>query len=289
MKETYNLLIKKGQEFIKVYSMNKSEIYIGRHPANDIVLDDPLISRKHCRIFLKDEKLFVEDLNSTNGTFLNGKRVKTAELNEEDEIQIGIYNVILTRKRIHIDESTRQIFDIEKRLSYLLKEERERILHLQEMAMRDELTGLYTRRTLYQKFKEFLSKAEKIFIFFIDIDDFKKFNDEYGHSAGDLLLVFVARILRKIEDKGFVFRWGGEEFLIILPDVEKKEAREIAEEIKEEIKNKSEKQIRKKVTVSIGISFCENVDEIEEKIKIADKAMYLSKRKGKDRVEFLEK
>ncbi len=286
MNKTYNLIVKKGQEIIKVYPIKKNEVLVGRHPDCDLVLDDPLVSRKHCRILIKNDSVFIEDLNSTNGTFLNGKRISFSELKIGDEISIGIYNLIVSAKDISLDESTRQIFNIEKKLSFLLKEEREKILKLEEMALRDELTGLYTRRAYNQKIKKFLEKADNIYIFFIDIDDFKKFNDTYGHSAGDLLLIFVASVLRKLEDIGFVFRWGGEEFVVFLPDFKKEEIIKIADNLLKEIEGKSEKEIGKKVTVSIGVSVCENYADIDKKIEEADFAMYRAKEKGKNRVEF---
>jgi|GEM_PF-2197400 len=286
MNKTYNLIVKKGQEIIKVYPIKKNEVLVGRHPESDLVLDDPLVSRRHCKILIKNDSIFIEDLNSTNGTFLNGKRVSFSELKIGDEISIGIYNLIVSVKDVSLDESTRQIFNIEKKLSFLLKEEREKILKLEEMALRDELTGLYTRRAYSQKIKKFLEKADNIYVFFIDIDDFKKFNDTYGHSAGDLLLIFVASVLRKLEDIGFVFRWGGEEFVVFLPDFKKEEIVKIAENLLKDIEEKSEKEIGKKITVSIGVSVCENYSDIDNKIEEADFAMYRAKEKGKNRVEF---
>ncbi len=288
MDKAYSLIIKKGDEIIKVYSIKKNEVIIGRNPESDLVLDDPLVSRKHCKILIKENSIFIKDLNSTNGTFLNGKRISFSEIKVGDEISIGIYNLIVSSKDISIDESTRQIFDIEKRLSFLLKEEKEKILRLKEMDLRDELTGIYTRRAYKEKIKKFLERADKTYIFFIDIDNFKKFNDTYGHSAGDLLLVFLAGILRKLEDIGFVFRWGGEEFVIFLPDFKGEEIVKIAKELLKDIEEKSEKEIGKKVTVSIGISLCESYEDIDKKIEEADFAMYRAKEKGKNKVEYAE-
>jgi len=288
MNKLYNLIVKKGSEIIKVYSIKKNEVLVGRHSESDLILDDPLVSRRHCKILIKNDSIFIEDLNSTNGTFLNGKRISFSELKVGDEISIGIYNLIVSAKDIPLDESTREIFNIEKKLSFLLKEEREKILKLEEIALRDELTGLYTRRAYNQKIKKFLEKADNIYIFFIDIDDFKKFNDTYGHSAGDLLLIFVASLLRELEDIGFVFRWGGEEFVVFLPDFKKEEIIKIAENLLEKIEKKSEKEIGKKVTVSIGISLCKNHREIDRKIEEADLLMYRAKEKGKNRIEYSE-
>ncbi|MEO0254715.1 MAG: GGDEF domain-containing protein [candidate division WOR-3 bacterium] len=288
MGKSFNLIIKKGEEILKIFPIKKNEILIGRNPENDLVLDDSLVSRKHCKIFLKEDSIFIEDLGSTNGTFLNGQRIKRERLKIGDEIGVGIYNLIFTTQEITLDESTKQILNVSKRLYYIAKEEREKILKLEEMALRDELTGLFTRRAFYQKIKEVLLKAEEIFILFIDIDNFKRFNDIYGHDTGDSLLVFISRILRELEDRGFVIRWGGEEFLIILPDFKKEEVIKIAEDILNKTRESSQKEIGERVTVSIGISSCKEKENIEECIKRADKALFSAKNKGKNRFEFKE-
>ncbi|MEN3043704.1 MAG: GGDEF domain-containing protein [Candidatus Hydrothermales bacterium] len=286
-KKNLNLVVKKGNEILRVFTIKKIEILVGRSPENDLVLDDNLVSRRHFKIFIEDDDLFIEDMGSKNGTFLNGHRIKKEKLNIGDEISVGIYNIILTTEDFGVDESTRELLNIAKRLSLLTKDDREKILKLEEIALKDELSGLHNRRAFYQVIKNLLKKARESYIFLLDIDNFKKFNDVYGHETGDMLIVFISKILRELEDRGFVVRWGGEEFLIVLPDITKNEVIKIAEDLLFRISNKSEKEIGKKITVSIGITLCDNIDNFEYFINRADKALLKAKKKGKNRFEFI--
>lgn len=153
----------------------------------------------------------------------------------------------------------------------------------------DPLTGLYNRRYLKEEIQKELSRSERSGIRFcilmIDIDHFKKINDNYGHITGDDVLKELSTILRnsvRISDK--VFRYGGEEFIVLLPETVAIDAKILGERIREKIENFSFSGVRKKVTISGGIAQT-SVDCTQELlIQKADKRLYMAKEGGRNAV-----
>ncbi|MCX6006882.1 MAG: diguanylate cyclase, partial [Chloroflexi bacterium] len=164
---------------------------------------------------------------------------------------------------------------------------------LHDQAIRDALTGLYNRRYMEEMLDLQLHRARRTgsYIGFImaDLDHFKIFNDSYGHAAGDLLLQAVAnRIRNVIRVEDIACRYGGEEFLIILPYASLKDTHTRALQILEEIRDISflyEGKQLGNMTISMGVSaFPENGDDASTLIRLADNAMYKAKNEGRDRV-----
>jgi len=163
----------------------------------------------------------------------------------------------------------------------------------EELAIRDGLTGLYLRRYLLERIDiEIIRMAKEerdLSILMIDIDYFKKYNDKFGHVAGDIVLKTLARILSETFDTAgdVVARYGGEEFTVILPNTSKDKAKILAEKLRRKIKNEKI-VLRKKltqVTVSIGIAaFSKDAKMKEELIQKADSALYKAKTKGRNLV-----
>jgi len=147
----------------------------------------------------------------------------------------------------------------------------------------DVLTGLCNRKFFYKKLSELQSKAP-VSLILIDLDNFKNINDTYGHIAGDHVLQQFAEILRSDTRKNdTIARWGGEEFAVILPQTDTKEAFIIADRIRMNVENHifSYDGITCKITVSIGIAVTkEGVNaDAEQFIRIADEALYRAKEK----------
>jgi diguanylate cyclase (GGDEF)-like protein len=164
---------------------------------------------------------------------------------------------------------------------------------LQIEATQDTLTGLYNRRYLdnycTMEFARFKRSATSVAIIMLDIDHFKIFNDEYGHETGDMVLREVGALLKKsVRGSDFACRFGGEEFMIIMPGSNKDVALERAESIREGVKHiiilKDAKPIPN-ITISAGLSmFPEHGDTQATVIKAADEALYKAKETGRDRV-----
>jgi len=163
---------------------------------------------------------------------------------------------------------------------------------LYEMAVTDGLTKLYIRRHLLQRTEEELRRARRyqhpLSLLMLDIDHFKELNDTYGHQAGDLVLVELARIFKRtIRGTDMAGRYGGEEFCIVLPETDPEGALAIAERLRKEIEEYEFVYEQKplKVTISIGIAtFPTHSMEMKELIKKADAALYASKQGGRNMV-----
>jgi diguanylate cyclase (GGDEF)-like protein len=164
---------------------------------------------------------------------------------------------------------------------------------LHEMATTDPLTTLYNRRHLGFLADMAVERAKEnkkaLCIMLIDIDHFKAVNDNYGHDVGDSVLVCVADILKsKMRKEDIISRWGGEEFLVILPNLSANEAKASAERVQAELAAfdwASKVGISLKTTLSAGISYYKEKENLSEAIARADHALYQSKANGRNRIE----
>ncbi|MBN2816645.1 MAG: diguanylate cyclase [Campylobacterales bacterium] len=152
----------------------------------------------------------------------------------------------------------------------------------------DTLTGLYNRSKFGELFnlayKNMLSRESPLSLLLIDIDHFKVINDSYGHNRGDDVLVAVAHTLSMtLRNIDIVCRWGGEEFVALLPTADLKQALLIAEKIRKNIKE-LEFTFVKDVTASFGVSEVRRKEGMLEAIERADKALYMAKNSGRNRV-----
>lgn len=161
-------------------------------------------------------------------------------------------------------------------------------LGLIELSNTDKLTGLYNRRYFSQKMSEFIRAFEmesvQFSLLIIDIDHFKRVNDTYGHQAGDVVLEQLAQILKEtVSQQGIVCRFGGEEFTIILIGHDEK----VAQDINERVQLKEWPAVGE-LTVSVGMAKFTADDNEQTIIERADKALYLSKENGRNRVTVFE-
>jgi len=157
----------------------------------------------------------------------------------------------------------------------------------------DGLTGLYTHRYFQEALNNELARARRfkypVCLMMIDIDHFKKYNDTFGHPAGDVVLKTIAEIIRhKLRSYDTVARYGGEEISVILPYTTREKAKPLAERIRREIASYHFKGTEDvKVTISLGLaSYPDNAHTRQELIQRADQALYLAKEGGRNRVCF---
>ena len=164
---------------------------------------------------------------------------------------------------------------------------------LRNQAIRDPLTGLYNRRYLEETLDRELSRAKRsrqpLALLMLDVDHFKRFNDDHGHAAGDVVLKELGRLLLDaFRGSDIACRLGGEEFVVVLPGVGASEAQQRAERIRHDVKMMSlrlEQTVLGPVSVSLGVAV--NVGQElsgRELLRSADAALYISKREGRDRV-----
>ncbi len=169
--------------------------------------------------------------------------------------------------------------------------------HLEYQTQIDSLTGLFNRRALEKKMQEEFERSKRyhnpLSVLILDIDNFKLINDTYGHHGGDAALVKIAETFReKTRQSDFASRYGGEEFVLILPETDQESAVQVAKKIHDSIRSCSFGTTARpfNLTVSIGVSStsARNYRDWREMLDDADRALYAAKNSGKDRVEIWE-
>jgi two-component system chemotaxis response regulator CheY len=157
------------------------------------------------------------------------------------------------------------------------------------LARTDELTGLHNRRSFNESVTLALSAARRhgrpLSIISIDLDHFKKVNDTFGHSVGDRVLTEFSNLLKelvRVED--IASRWGGEEFIILLPDTSREEAATLAERIRISFEKQSNCTAPLTVTASFGVAQLQNGENEDDLIRRVDNALYAAKHNGRNRV-----
>jgi diguanylate cyclase (GGDEF)-like protein len=258
-----------GQQII----LGEGDTVWGRNQDADIPIDDEAISRYHFKIKVKDKVAVIEDLNSTNGTFVNGERIKQHVLQNNDKVQISSATVLRFSYVDPIDT------DVHKRFY--------------EMALFDPVTQAFTKRYFLDRIKHEFSHSKRrhvpLSLIIYDLDHFKKVNDGYGHLAGDFILTKVAEITSAMVRKEDIFaRYGGEEFVILMRDTPEAAGVILAERLRAAVEKANfvfdGKQIP--ITVSMGIACFsdENFSSAQELIQKADDSLYQSKSRGRNRV-----
>jgi diguanylate cyclase (GGDEF)-like protein len=166
---------------------------------------------------------------------------------------------------------------------------------LHELSITDSLTGLANRKHLMETLEAEIERCRRyrrpLAVAMIDIDHFKRFNDTFGHLAGDEVLRRLAAIFRaSLRSADFAARYGGEEFLIVLPETDAATAAEIAERIRARVAAESAQReaVAPRITVSAGIAAASGDEDLEVLIHKADAALYRAKEAGRDRVEIFE-
>lgn len=206
----------------------------------------------------------------------------------------GVVQLLFDKKNYSSDREDRKIFKAEQYIKESLSviEAKRLMSTLQESALKDSLTGLYNRRFL-QEYTETLvagviRRQKNVGLMMCDLDFFKQVNDLYGHNIGDNVLKETCEIIKKcVRSSDLVIRFGGEEFLVLMLDINGGETLQVAEKIRETIENTkikvSDGVIKK--TISIGLSeFPVDTESFWQAIKFADVALYKAKDTGRNRV-----
>lgn len=153
---------------------------------------------------------------------------------------------------------------------------------IQESAVKDQMTGLYNRRYFDMLRKQFQHSKGKVALIAGDINNLKYYNDHFGHEAGDTLICATADILNCTRrKKDMAFRFGGDEFLMILPDAGEREGRQTVEQIEQKIGNWNRSRSQVKLSLSLGYITVDYVESLEELVRLADQKMYAAKQKFK--------
>ena len=246
-------------------------IILGRGKSCHLTLDDEMVSREHCRIWLDDSgNINILDLESTNGSKIDEKRISHEILLPHNKLKIGKHIVKIEYKdaeEIHQEEL------------------------LQSAATTDPLTGVSNRKWFDERVKQLIQSKPKnnqhIAIVMVDIDHLKQVNDNYGHQTGDVVIKGVAEILNSCKrQQDLLARYGGEEFIVCLPDSNTDNTKLFCERVRKEISRTTFRfgQDEISVTASLG-GFADIIDQnsnLSEMTQLADKALYHSKQSGRN-------
>lgn len=223
--------------------------------------------------------------HKTNGKFKELAQMHENALNECHD------------SHIDLEPITDKFHDIQKHMSdevikanHIISQLTKQVKTLEETSKLDPLTKVFNRRALSHYLDTVCSKENlkyELHLLIIDIDDFKSINDNYGHLAGDKILIFIANILKKtLRDGDKIFRYGGEEFVIILNRIEQEKCIQIASRLLKLVSNNNliYKGQTLKVTMSMGTTKLKNNDTPDSLIARADKALYKAKENGKNQM-----
>ena len=208
--------------------------------------------------------------------------LKISKLEESSKNYILLEFIDVTSQILRINQLKGYI----SKLHVLNEKLKEKEKTINNLAYYDSLTGLANRTLFYKMANKFYNNSKRgnqlLALIFIDVDKFKNINDTYGHKVGDEILKEVSKLLMNSTRKGdLVARFGGDEFLVLLPCIKKYEDIKIVESRIQSIKDKTLKlgEIEIKISLSLGISaYPKDGNNIEELITKADKKMYIQKR-----------
>ncbi|HTQ02831.1 MAG TPA: GGDEF domain-containing protein [Polyangiaceae bacterium] len=266
------LVVIAGAELGKRVELGDEEVKIGRSEQSGLCINSDLVSRHHATVVRTDDGHALRDEGSTNGTFVNDRRVTGSEpLADGDQIRIGRTVIKYTRSPLEI--------------GYL-----ERVM---ELATHDALTGAFNKRRFDEAFPAEVARAaqskSELSLVLFDIDFFKRINDGFGHPAGDAVLREVTRIATAcLAGGGLLARVGGEEFAVLLP-VGVDGARYAAERMRTAIEGHKFVVDQKEIPVTISLGVAQATESGETPAKLyerADALLYASKHGGRNRVSF---
>jgi two-component system, cell cycle response regulator len=267
------LMVVAGEDAGRLVPFSGEEIVIGRATSCGLVLPDPGVSRRHARIARRGMSFVLEDLESKNGTFVDGADVVSRELRPGESFQIGPSALV--------------------RLSIMTEEETRLAIQLYESSVRDPLTQVYNRRYFLERLRSELAYASRhgseLSVVAFDFDHFKHLNDTHGHPAGDAVLTAGARCaLTTLRAEDVLARVGGEEFAVLLRGIGPEAALACAERVRTAIAGVRTKSAMGEIapTVSLGVATTSELGgapTADKLLQEADRRLYAAKRTGRNR------
>ncbi len=257
----------------KLVSLCADGTLVGRDLQAQLSIEDDSVSRRHAIIQHIEGADSVQDLESTNGTWVNDQRVTVRVLIQGDRVRFG-----------------NQIF------TYLSASSLEAQYHesVYKMMTTDGLTQVYNKRYLLETLERELSRAARrrspLCVLMMDLDKFKSINDTWGHLAGDAVLTeFSRRVGSVLQGDEVLARFGGEEFSLLVPDTSLEEATQIAENVRAAVASSpvTFEDTKIPITVSIGVAqFSADLPPSSSSLlEEADRMLYLAKTSGRNQVQ----
>lgn len=249
----------------------QSVLYVGRDPSADVTLASEAVSRRHCRLTRDAMGWSIEDLQSTNGTFVNDEVVSRSALRSGDQIRVGD-----TVFKLLGGDAEGALLD-----------------QMLRVALRDPLTQAFTRAHFDLEAESYLNEVRagqrRASLLVIDLDRFKLINDRWGHVCGDAVLRECAlRLSRILPEDAVLARLGGEEFAVLLPSFGAASARLIAERLRGAVAGSPIAcgDAVVDITCSVGLAEASRATlDVEQWVRAADDLLYDAKHNGRNRVE----
>lgn len=258
----------------QIFTVQRGESVIGRARDALIRVVEDGVSRSHARIRHDSHDVFLDDLKSRNGTYVNGMRVTASTLlRVGDKIQLGRAAVLRFAYHDDLDESFHE--------------------SLVSSALRDPLTRLFNKRYLLERLDSELQFARRhdtpLTLLMLDVDHFKHINDTYGHLAGDAVLASLAATLQKaMRSEDVVARFGGDELAVILRAIPIERALLLAERLRKLVEQTvtphGERVLHATVTIGAAGYPTTQATTVAELMETADRALYRAKHQGRNRV-----
>ena len=272
------LLVLSGPQFGEVFEIPIGrEVVIGRRADADVQLFDDGVSRRHASLTAGESGARLVDLGSANGTWLGGERVQESLLQDGARFLVGAHTTLKFVLSDHVEAEYQH--------------------KLAQGALHEPLTGLYNRRHFTERLSAELSAAQRhgrpLALLLVDVDHFKRVNDEHGHLAGDEVLKTVANVLQGVVRKEDVLaRFGGEEFVVLARETPLSGAKTLAERLRRAVEQARTPFEGKDlaVTVSIGVTVSFGLTRFEpgrteqQLLAAADRALYRAKQNGRNTV-----
>lgn len=263
-----------GLEAGRLYRLSIEGTSLGRSKSCTMQFDDTSLSRVHARISQMAGHFVFEDVDSLNGSYVNGLRVKRAELSDGDRVRLGT--------------------GVSLRFQIMDEEEENALVSTYESSIRDGLTGIFNRRQLEERLSAEVSFALRhrttVSAILLDIDHFKLINDTNGHLGGDAVLRAAAKTLTAaIRQEDILGRYGGEELLVVARGTALPGAVQVAERLRRAVDAMQVPFANTSlhVTVSVGVASlecCGEARSVMGLLRCADERLYRAKDLGRNRV-----
>ena len=261
-----------GPELGKRATVGRAAFQIGRSSKNELPIDQESVSRHHARITSSTRAHYIEDLGSTNGTFVNDERVtEKRPLRDGDQIKVG-RSILKFMSGANIEANYH-----------------EEIYRLMTV---DALTQVYNKRYFGEALEREYNRSQRykreLSLLLCDVDHFKKVNDAHGHLVGDgVLRQVAAEMKQRLREQDIFARVGGEEFAALLPEVGLEGALVTGEKLRKIVESTAfvVEQVSVRTTISIGITTLDGrAKDPSALYERADAALYEAKSKGRNRV-----
>jgi diguanylate cyclase (GGDEF)-like protein len=268
------LIVLVGANVGEMFPIEGGEVLIGRSQRAHIRIVEDGISRTHARISIRGDEVFIEDLDSRNGTCIGGEPLTgTRQLDNGDKIQLAGKVVLRLSYGDSLDESFQQA--------------------MYDSSLRDGLTGAFNKRYFNERLDSEYKYAERhkepLTLMMLDLDHFKPVNDVHGHVAGDhVLKLFASAMMSSVRNEDVFARYGGEEFAIISRAIPVDNARVFAERLRRATEKLGIEYEGKRIPLTVSIGVATYPDALAgsavDLLSAADRALYWAKDGGRNRI-----